>query len=384
MDFGVGRKVALAYPAGLTSVRSGYSRLMTLQRTGVIILPMTKGVTVAGKLDAASAVEYGQKYSEDQERDETGKWVTGTAHLSAYFHDAKYSSAENAGKPMHVEVTHYVGRGDAAKPRAAAIAASFPKSAGVRASTLSGVPGPNPRPATGASNEEWGRWQTENIIHTVSGHVQFTPDKTTGDLNETGAKRYERIVSGFEKLGIPVEVNPDRLQGGNAYASRAEFEAALAKHMGKKSIDDAMAAEYKGDVAGHEFHGNRYTGGISGARDRGDGDRSGWPGLKGSQYAYYMGGGCAEFAAALQQEHGLKVALMWGADNELTHAYAYDGRTAYDAGGRDTVGNLESMDYVDHVERDVAPARLASLAADGKINLNESAIADAREAITSG
>jgi hypothetical protein len=200
-----------------------------MKRFGEVILPMTKGVTVAGKLKEASAVEYGplmdRKYSDEQDRDESGRWVTGTAHLEATFHttDETFGATGvkvKAGQPSAFQVNHYVGRGPESKVRAAEIAAGFPKSAGVRTHTL----------LAGGS--------TLDPIHGVGVYVSLTPDKTTGAINETGARRYGQIVKGFEKQGIPVVAHPSFHPRGlpdaffrNQYQTRGEFEAALVKHV---------------------------------------------------------------------------------------------------------------------------------------------------------
>lgn len=74
MDSRLGREVALANPEGTR---------VTLQRTGEVLIPMTKGVTIAGTLDESSAVEY--KYSVDQPRDDRGRFGEGVAAPAEWF-----------------------------------------------------------------------------------------------------------------------------------------------------------------------------------------------------------------------------------------------------------------------------------------------------------
>ena len=154
-----------------------------------------------------------------QEKDETGYWMTGSAHLNAAFHgDERFGG--KAGQPEMADIVYYVGSGEEGKQRAKEIAKGFARSAGVRCSTASGIR----------------RGREFVMLYTVGGRVNFTPDKTTGELNEAGAKRYKQIVKGFEKQGIAVEV-PMRVQYANAFKSRKEFEVALAKYMGE-SIEE--------------------------------------------------------------------------------------------------------------------------------------------------
>jgi hypothetical protein len=98
------------------------------------------------------------------------------------------------------------------------------------------------------------------------------------------------------------------------------------------------------------------------ALPRKDGDRPGWVGMTEFNYATFMGGGCGEFAIALQELYGTRVALSVGSDGGLDHAFAYDDQgNAWDAGGRDKVGNLmasvESYETHDHIEWDASRQR---------------------------
>jgi hypothetical protein len=154
--------------------------------------------------------------------------VSGYAQLNAAYHglddDGKNTlSGEQirqpvkAGQPMVVDITYYVGAGSAGRSRAEEVARGFAKSAGMRVSSASGV----------FNGKDY------VSLHTVTGRVNFTSDKNTGVLNETGARRYKQMVKGFLKQGIEVEVNGERRQYANSYASREEFEAALARYMGE-------------------------------------------------------------------------------------------------------------------------------------------------------
>lgn len=215
---------------------------MTGKRFGEVILPSAKGVTVAGTLDEASAVEYamkgdvaghefhGNRYTggigitpEDHaEKYGAAHWANGKAKFDAPFHEFDIPERGiKAGQPMHIRMSHWVGRGPEAEVRAHELVAAFPKAAGVRYTTLGNVPNPG---KPGAS-------YAESILHGFNGGVTFTPDKTTGAINEAGARRYRQMATTLDKLGIPVEMTTN--YGPIAFKTREEFEAALAKHIGK-------------------------------------------------------------------------------------------------------------------------------------------------------
>lgn len=136
--------------------------------------------------------------------------ATATAfRLTAYYvSDTGFWGVAKVGTPAAVQAHAVV----ATLADAEAIAAQFPKSHKVRATTLS-------RPIGGDL-----RNGTE-----VVGYVEFGVRLTAtrgNERNETGIRRYWAFRKAAGKLGLPVVF--ERGRDSNAYATEAEFEAAIA------------------------------------------------------------------------------------------------------------------------------------------------------------
>lgn len=84
------------------------------------------------------------------------------------------------------------------------LAARFPKSCGMKAGTL---------------------WTAEGARGWVSCQATLQADGVNRGVNETGLRRYRAVLAAAERLGLTVAYVP---QAGHAYASRADFEAAVA------------------------------------------------------------------------------------------------------------------------------------------------------------
>lgn len=95
----------------------------------------------------------------------------------------------HTGVPSHVDF-YAIFRSDADRD---AFLARFPKSYGLRASTLSSSDGPNSTPDR--------RWVTYPL---VTGHARLLADKVNGGVNETGLARVRKVIERAERDGIEV------------------------------------------------------------------------------------------------------------------------------------------------------------------------------------
>lgn len=118
----------------------------------------------------------------------------------------KIEAHHRNGQPAFVEFMHITSLEEAQE-----IAARFPKSLKVRGTTHT---------AWVREGAEMRRLDGGCVIARIS----LAPNKTTGERNETGIKRYRSIVRHLDRMGIELEWGT---MYTTSYATREQFEAAL-------------------------------------------------------------------------------------------------------------------------------------------------------------
>lgn len=106
-------------------------------------------------------------------------------------------------QPQHI----YLSATVATEEEARAIAARFPKSAGIKATTL--------------TSHNGGATLVQGYLRMG---VRLVSDGVNGGVNETGLRRYRSFRRAAEKLGLDVEYTTPY---SNSYATEAAFEAAI-------------------------------------------------------------------------------------------------------------------------------------------------------------
>lgn len=103
---------------------------------------------------------------------------------------------------------------------AQAIAAQFPKSAKVRASSISGYFKGDTTEGAYSSDPD-AALATHGYVHI---EIVLQSNGVNGGVNETGIKRYRAFRKHCARLGFIVEYKAD---GSNSYPTEADFEASL-------------------------------------------------------------------------------------------------------------------------------------------------------------
>lgn len=119
---------------------------------------------------------------------------------------AEIWASHRGGIPVTIEISIYTVNLEAAHK----VAARFPASAGVRATTITHYP------------DQGGKPVTHGLVHS---RIKVSADgRTRGAVNETGIRRYRAIRKVVDQIGIPVEyVTPFR----NCFPNEAALQAAI-------------------------------------------------------------------------------------------------------------------------------------------------------------